>query len=677
MSGRFYVTTPIYYVNASPHVGTAYTTVVADALARYHRLRGDETFFLTGTDEHGLKLQTEAEKQGMTPQAFVDSMSERFRALLPKLLLTPDDFIRTTQARHEARVQHWWARCREAGDIYLGAWEGLYCVACEEMYTEKELLPGGLCPVHERPVGRVQEESYFFRMSRYADRLLAYYKRRPEAVRPETRLNEVVSFIEGGLRDLSISRTSFTWGIPVPGDPKHVMYVWFDALFNYLTAVEDQGRAGRFWPPDVQLVGKDILRFHAVYWPAFLMSAGFEDDALPRTVWGHGWLVTGGKKVSKTRAGGGVSRGTTDAVRLADALGADALRYFLLREVSFGQDGEWSVPALVGRVRAELTETVGNLLNRALPFLAKHFDGLVPVPGEPTDVDRALEAAAESAARGAAEAWGEPAPHRALEHTIELARAGNKYFDESAPWKLAKSGDLARLATVIYHVLEVVRQVSLALWPATPSKSDALRAQLGLEPMAGHVGADLWPHTWGGLASGTKVAPGSPVFPRYDAQQEAQIFAALDVSADDGAEEKAPPAKAEPPPAKKAEKAPEKPVNDAPPPPPITYDELMAKVDLRVGRVKTAERIPRKDRLLKLTVDLGEPTGPRTIIAGIATAYAPEALVERQVVVVANLPPRDFGGGLVSHGMLLAASTADGLTLATFEKDAAPGTRVK
>ncbi len=670
MTRSFYVSTPIYYVNASPHVGTAYTTIVADALARYHRLRGEETFFLTGTDEHGLKLQREAERREMSPQAFVDAMSERFQGLLPKLLLTPDDFIRTTQHRHESRVQAWWERCRANGDIYLDTWEGLYCVGCEENKTEKELLPGGLCPIHERPVDRVKEESYFFRMSAYAERLLAYYRAHPEAVRPETRLNEVVSFIEGGLRDLSISRTSFTWGIPVPGDSKHVMYVWFDALFNYLTAVEDQGRKGRFWPPDVQLVGKDILRFHAVYWPAFLMSAGFADAELPRTIWGHGWLVTDGAKVSKSREGA-VSRGTTDAVRLADALGADALRFFLLREVSFGQDGEWSVPALVARVRSELTETVGNLLNRALPFLVKYFEGRVPAAGEANDLDRALQQLAATSASGSAAAWQEPAPQRALEHTIELARACNKYFDESAPWKLAKTGDTARLATVIYHVLECVRQVAVALWPAIPAKADELLAQLGLEAVTARVDDDRWPLAWGGLAAGTVVRPGAPVFPRYDAPQVAQLYAALDVS-----EGEAPEAKPAAPAKKPEKKTEEKTVTEAPVPP-ITYDDLMATVELRVGRVKTAERIPRKDRLLKLSVDLGEPNGPRTIIAGIATAYAPEALVERQVVVVANLPPRDFGGGLVSHGMLLAASTADGLTLATFEKDAAPGTRVK
>lgn len=669
MGARFYVTTPIYYVNASPHVGTAYTTVVADALARYHRLRGEDTFFLTGTDEHGLKLQTEAEKLGMSAQAFVDRMSERFRAILPKLLLTPDDFIRTTEPRHEARVQHWWKRCRDNGDIYLGTWEGPYCVGCEAMYTEKELLPGGLCPVHERPIERVQEESYFFRMSRYADRLLDYYARRPEALRPEGRRNEVLAFLEGGLRDLSISRTSFTWGIPVPDDPKHVMYVWFDALFNYLTAVEDQGRRERFWPPDIQLVGKDILRFHAVYWPAFLMSAGFPDDALPRTIWSHGWLVTGGKKVSKSRALA-VSRGTTDALRLADVLGPDALRYFLLREISFGQDGEWSVPALVARVRAELTETVGNLLHRTLPFVGKYFDGMVPAPGRHDARDRAIEALTIETLKSIAAAWAEPAPHRALELTIELARAGNRYFDESAPWKLAKADDRAHLATVVYNVLELLCQVSLALWPAIPSKSDAIRAQLGLAALAPKVGDDRWPQGWGTLSSGHPVVPGGPVFPRYDAQEEARIFAALDVREETGSE--APPNdKTIQSQARKSPPMPDVPVS------PITYEDFMASVDLRVGRVKTAERIPRKDRLLKLSVDLGEPEGPRTIIAGIATAYTPEALIDRQVIVVANLPPRDFGGGLVSRGMLLAASTGDGLTLATFEKDAAPGTRVK
>jgi methionyl-tRNA synthetase len=670
MTQRFYVTTPIYYVNSSPHVGTAYTTVVADALARFHALRGERTFFLTGTDEHGLKLEREAQRKAMSPQAFVDEMSERFRDLWPKLLCRPDDFIRTTERRHEEGVQRAWQRCVDSGDIYLGSYEGLYCVACEDHKTEKELLEGNLCPVHGRPVERVTEQSYFFKLSAYGDRLLEFYKRNPTFVRPETRLNEVVSFVEGGLRDLSISRTSFSWGIPVPGDPKHVMYVWFDALFNYLTALEGTEREGALWPPDVQLVGKDILRFHAVYWPAFLMSAGYADDKLPRTIWSHGWLLTDGQKLSKSREGPSHGRGTTDPVRVADAVGPDVLRYFLLREVSLGQDGEWSVPSLVSRARSDLAETVGNLLNRALPF-AKHFDGRVPhAPAETlSDADRALEALAATAARDAAAAWAEPAPHRALEATIELARAGNRYFDESAPWRLAKAGDLARLAAVVSHVLELVRVVSVMLWPATPSKSDAIRAQLGLDPLAPRVDADLWPLAWGGLAAHTALAPGQPVFAKFDALQQAQIFKELDVTT----EETKPEAPAKAPKAAKPAEA--KPAEA--PPGPLTYEQLMATVDLRLAKVLAAERIPRKDKLLKLSVDLGEEAGPRTIIAGIALAYAPEALVGKQVIVVANLPPRDFGGGLVSHGMLLAAGPSDGLSLASFEKDHAPGTRVK
>jgi methionyl-tRNA synthetase len=682
MTARFYVTTPIYYVNSAPHIGTAYTTVVADALARFHALRGARTHFLTGTDEHGLKIEREATRRGVSAQAFTDEMSQRFRDLCPKLGCRPDDFIRTTDARHEARVQAWWKRCAESGDIYLGTYTGLYCVSCEEHKTEKELLPGNLCAVHNRPAEEITTESYFFRLSRYADRLLELYKRRPEFVRPETRLNEVVSFVKEGLRDLSVSRTEFSWGIPVPGDAKHVMYVWFDALFNYMTAVEEADLKAAFWPPDVQLVGKDILRFHAVYWPAFLMSAGLTDDELPRTVWSHGWLLTDGQKVSKSRSPEEhkgpqprrLSAGTTDPVRLADALGPDVVRFFLLKEVSLGQDAEYSVAAIINTARTALAETVGNLLNRALPFV-KHFDGAVPhaPPESLTDTDRALRQRAREVAEESARAWESMAPHRALELTIDLARAGNKYFDENAPWKLVKSGDTARLAVVIAHVFELLRALSVLLWPAIPSKSDAIRAQLGLDPIVTRTDADLWPFAWGGLAAHTKVAPGSPVFPKYDAAMEAQLFRELDVRevGGDGAEKP----RAEKKPVEK--KTEEKPAAPEAAVPPITYDELMAKVELRVGKVLTAERIPRKDRLLKLSVDLGEPSGPRVIIAGIALAYAPEQLAGKQVIVVANLPPRDFGGGLVSHGMLLAASSPDSLSVATFEKDYAPGTRVK
>ncbi len=682
MSQRFYVTTPIYYVNGAPHIGHAYTTLVADALARYHKLRGRETHFLTGTDEHGLKIQREAALRGMSPREFATENAERFRALWPALGVRPDDFLRTTEPRHIEAVQRWWKVCADRGDIYLGRYKGLYCVPCEGYKTEKELLPGGLCPVHERPVETLEEETYFFRLSHYADKLLALYRDRPEFLQPETRRNEMISFVSQGLDDLSVSRTTFDWGIPVPGDPRHVMYVWFDALFNYRSAVEGT-EAERFWPPDAQLVAKDILRFHTVYWPAFLMSAGLP---LPKTVFSHGYVLSGGKKTSKTPgAGPRLSTGTTDPVRIAAAVGPDALRYYLLREVAFGQDGEFSLQGLIGRARSELAETVGNLLHRTLPFVAKHFAGRVPTveEGALTEAETALRARAEHIARDVAAAWEGFAPHRGLELTQELARAGNQYFDTQTPWKLARDpAQSPRLAVVIGHVLELLHTVAVLLSPALPDGADALRTQLGLGPITTALDADRWPSAWGNLPAGTLLRPGAPVFARYDPATEAALLASLDVRPLDEtpAVNDTPEAPAKPQSPAPAV-APEGPATVEAPAPdpiadPIAFDDF-ARVDLRVGTVLTAERIPRKDMLLKLSVDLGEPTGPRTILAGIAKSFAPEDLVGRQVVVAANLAPRDFGKAMVSHGMLLAAGSKDSLTLAGFDKPVAPGTRVK
>jgi methionyl-tRNA synthetase len=703
MTQRFYVTTPIYYVNGSPHIGHAYTSVVADALTRYHRLRGQRARFLTGTDEHGQKIEREAVKAGMAPQAFVDDVSQRFRGLWPKLGVQPDDFIRTTEARHVAGVQKWWRKVRDAGDLYKGSYKGLYCIACEGYKTEKELLPGNLCPIHERPVETREEETWLFRLSKYQDRLLKLYEEHPEFVLPETRRNEIVSFVQGGLDDLSVSRSNFTWGIPVPDDPGHVIYVWFDALFNYLTAVDETPERD-FWPPQIQLVAKDIVRFHTVYWPAFLMSAGFTRAQLPTTVWTHGYLLTGGRKTSKTPGLTAVkTSGTTDPVRIADVLGADVLRFYLLREVSFGQDGEFSIPGIIGRARAELGETVGNLLHRALPFVGKYFDGRVPEvkDADLTDLERTLRARVATLVAEAGAAWDALTMSRALELTIETARTANRYFDETAPWKLAKSDDRARLGVVIAHVLEIVRIVAVMLSPVTPTKSDDLLHQLGLGALTPREDVDQWPSQWGELLVNTVVRPGPPVFPKYDPPTEAAMLLSLDVRDAEPATEKTAP--------KTTQKAPmstdEKPATEtaaavtvtatatatvaapvtAPaaspaaeePSPAIAYDDF-AKVDLRVGKVLTAEKIPRKDRLLKLSVDLGEASGPRTIIAGIALAFpVVEELVGQQVVVVANLAPRDFGKGLVSHGMLLAASSPESLSLATFAKPYPVGTRVK
>jgi methionyl-tRNA synthetase len=675
MDDRFYVTTPIYYVNDVPHLGTAYTTIVADALARYHKLRGAKTRFLTGTDEHGLKIDREAQRRQQSPQQFVDEMSAAFRAAWPRLLCQFDDFVRTTEPRHIAGVQALWKRCADNGDIYLGEHEGWYCVSCEAYYTEKELGEGNTCKIHLKPVERMKEPSYFFRLSKYGQRLLDLYERRPHMIQPEGRRNEVLAFLREGLRDLSVSRTSFKWGVPVPGDEAHVMYVWFDALANYLTALGDGDLKHTFWPPDVHLVGKDIIRFHAIYWPAFLMSAGFADDQLPRCVFAHGFLTINGQKMGKTL------RNVVEPVRLAECFGPDEVRYYLLRDVAFGQDGDFSHRALINRLRGELAATLGNLLNRTLgAFVVKFFDGRVPLPDEGalTDADRALQDRARELAEEAARAWDAYEPQRAIEAAMALAMAGNKYFDEGAPWALAKQeAQRARLGMVLYHILETLRIASLMLWPVMPQKMDALRAQLGLEPVAPREGLDLWPLTWGGMTPHRAVAPGAPLFRNITREDEARIL-----------KDFAPPPEAMPanpeaaPAAAPTGAATEARRPSAPPSAPalpigvIQYGDF-EKVELRLGHVKSAERIPKKDKLLKLSVDLGETSGPRTIIAGIALAYAPEQLVGKQLVIVANLAPRDFGKGLVSHGMLLACGPSESLSIVTVEKPMPPGTRVK
>lgn len=679
MNERFYVTTPIYYVNDVPHLGTAYTTIVADAFARYHKLRGARTWFLTGTDEHGLKIDREAARRGQSPQQFVDEMSLAFRNTWPRLLCQYDDFIRTTEPRHIQGVQALWQKCAANGDIYLGHHEGWYCVSCEAYYTEKELGENLTCKIHGKPVERMKEPSYFFRLSKYGERLLDLYQRRPEMVQPEGRRNEVIAFVREGLRDLSISRTSFKWGIPVPGDPDHVMYVWFDALANYLTALGEGQLRQTFWPPSLHLVGKDILRFHAVYWPAFLLSAGFTEEQLPRTVFAHGFLTINGEKMSKTL------RNVVEPVRLADYFGPDEVRYYLLREIALGQDGDFSHQALIHRIRGELAATLGNLLHRSLgAFVVKHFAGRVPFPDAAfeTESERALRSRARTLAEEAERAWAAFEPHRALESAMALAMAGNKYFDDCAPWALARQeSQKGRLGVVMYHVLETLRIVSVMLWPAMPRKMDSLRAQLGLDPLVPRVGLDLWPLSWGGLAPHTEVAPGPPLFRNITREDEVRILKDFEVP---GTEETA--TVSAPAPASAVRPATGPSTSEMTARPLTTPSGLplgviqygdFEKVELRVGHVKTAERIPKKDKLLKLTVDLGEPGGPRTIVAGIALAYTPEQLVGKQVVIVANLAPRDFGKGLVSHGMLLACGPSESLSLVTVDKPVPPGTRVK
>ncbi len=677
MKDRFYVTTPIYYVNDVPHLGTAYTTVAADAFARQRALRGMATRFLTGTDEHGLKIDRSAKERGQSPQAFVDEISGAFRSAWPKLRCQPSDFIRTTEPRHKKFVQELWSKCAANGDIYQGEHEGWYCVSCEQFYPEKDLAEGKTCPTHKKPVEWMKETGYFFRLSKYQDRLLALYEQRPEFVQPEGRRNEVVTFVKEGLKDLSISRTTFQWGVPVPGDDKHVMYVWFDALTNYLSAVKDSEHAA-FWPPNLQLVGKDIVRFHAIYWPAFLMSAGYGDDLLPRTVFAHGFLTINGQKMGKSL------RNTVEPVRLAEYFGADELRYFLLREIALGQDGDFSHKKLISRIRSDLAATLGNLLNRTLPFVVKHFDTTVPSPDASFDGEREAHLRKRFAelVDEAKTAWDHFEPHRALECAIALAIEGNGYFDARAPWVLAKSPERkAELGAVIYNVLEVLRACTVLLWPALPDKCDALRAQLGLAALLPIAGVDKWPSEWGGMAPGAKLNPGGPLFRNITKDDEAKILADFGVTDGETKVTDATTAKAAEKPNAHANPAATPAAAAAPAP--VSADGVaiigiddFTKVELKLGEVKSAERVPKSDKLLKLQIDIGEAAGPRQILAGIGLAYKPEDLVGKKLVIIANLAPRKMMGH-ESQGMVLACGPSESLSIVTIEKDIPVGTRVK
>jgi methionyl-tRNA synthetase len=675
---RFYVTTPIYYVNDVPHVGNSYTTIAADALRRYHLLRGDATRMLTGTDEHGLKIEREAQERGIAPSLFVREMSDRFEAAWPRLQVRADDFIRTTQERHERRVQDIWTVIDQKGDLYLGQYEDWYCVGCESFKTEKELLPGNICPIHNKPVERLKEETYFFRLSKYAEPLLAHYREHPGFVQPESRRNEVVSFVEGGLRDLSVSRTSFRWGVPVPGNPKHIMFVWFDALANYWTALQDSPEHRRFWDEGtvVHLVGKDILRFHAVYWPAFLLSAGLR---LPEQVFAHGFLTFNGQKMSKSLRNSvdpiGIARAFGASIGADEAAGAEVLRYQLLRAIAFGQDGDFDLRAMVERYNADLGKNLGNLLARTLGLCSKMTAGKVPPKGEPTALEQELQVAVEAHWRQALDAWDRIEPHRALERTWAIASAANQYVDRAAPWAEDRKGNRTRVDTILHTLLSLLGGLSVLVWPVLPGKSQEMRKQLGLAPIEPGVGRDWLGAGVDARRAGEALAPGAALFPTLDEAAGRTLVDAL-TPRGQGEEPSAAALATGPAPAPALEPAPA--LAPAPAPAPasaVSYDQFSA-VELRVGVVRACDRVPGKDKLLRLSVDLGEPE-PRSIVAGLALTFEPTALVGRRVVVVANLAPREFGKGLVSHGMLLATGPSDKLVLATVDGDVAPGARLK
>lgn len=664
---HYYLTTPIYYVNDVPHLGTAYTTIVADALARYHRMRGHETRFLTGTDEHGQKIERAAADKGIDPKKFVDDASAQFRAAWPPLNVEQDDFIRTTEQRHIEVVQDLWRKCVANGHIYEGSYEGLYCVGCEAYYTDKELTEtpeGMLCPIGtHKPTERVKEPTFFFKLSGFEKRLLAFLEKNPGFVSPESRRNEVLSFVKGGLQDLSVSRTSFKWGIPVPDNDKHVMYVWFDALTNYLSALGPDGSPlrAKFWPCDVHLVGKDILRFHTVYWPAFLMGAGFTDEELPRKVFVHGWLTINGQKMSKSL------RNVVEPVKLAEVFGADIIRFYLLREIAFGQDGDFSHSQLINRYNAELADSLGNLLNRTLGLCQKlrpSGAALAPAAG---DLEKKLEEQARTALLGTSASWDEIAPHRAIDSTWILIRAANKYIDESAPWAEAKKANAegnARVDAILATALETLRWISILIWPVMPEVSGKIRQQLGLAPLATKEGDDLLRLQWQARTDTNGLSIGTPIFPKIDADRQVEIFKAL------GLTEVKSEAVVEAKPSGKPARAPIEPAAE------ITYEDF-AKLDLRVGRVISCERVPKSDKLLKCMVDIGEPL-PRQVVAGIGKSFTPEDLVGKQVTVVANLKAAKLMGQ-ESRGMILAATgeSESDLALVSAQKDRATGTRVK
>ena len=655
----FFISTPIYYPSDRLHIGHAYCTTIADAVARFQRLAGRDVFFLTGSDEHGQKIQRKAAENGQSPIQYVDHIVASFQMLWKKLGISNDDFIRTTEKRHHEVVQDIFQKIYDQGDIYKAAYEGWYCTPCETFWLERQLTEGN-CPDCGRPVERVQEESYFFRMGKYQDRLLQHIEAHPEFIQPVSRRNEMINFIKQGLEDLCVSRTTFDWGIQVPFDSKHVVYVWFDALTNYITAagyLHDKEKFAKYWPADIHLVGKEIVRFHSIIWPIILMALGIE---LPKKVYGHGWLVVEGDKMSKSKGN------VVDPVQLIEEFGADAIRYFLLREINLGQDGNFSREALIKRINSDLANDLGNLLHRTLNMMQRYNGGVLGVTEAPLPVDSGLLDLAREAPPRYRDMMEAMDINGAIKEIWLLIGRANKYIDETEPWILAKEpAKAARLNTVLYHLLEVLAIVSVLVEPFIPVTSGRIRSQLGLpvEVLPGALENLGVFGTHGLIKAGHQTGKPEPIFPRIEEKTEEEAV----VERVEVVKEKTELVKAAP-----VETA--KPAAPVETPREISIDDF-AKLDLRTAIVTAAEKVEKTEKLLKLTVDMG--TEQRTIISGIAQHYTPEDMVGRTVIVIANLKPAKIRG-IESHGMLLAASDADRTMLSLVTAPSLPaGCKVK